>query len=138
MFSFLRKWLSAVQLIYMEPNNIRRRQKIAKYGEGRFVTEFHRTKLLDECQHSAIPGLVGARLLKVEFRDDDPLVMVDVINPTPEPDGTRKRYQIRVDPLLRPLYANGDRGRPQAMTVRNAVASTWGKYGHEYFPDVET
>ena len=138
MFRFLRNRLSRANFIFLEPRNTRRREKIARYGEGRFVTDFYRTRIIDECRESQIPGLTGARLLKVDFKDDAPLVVVEVVNQTPEPDGTRKRYHIRVDPLLRPLYADGAKGRPQAMTVRNAVASSWGRYGHQYFPDAET
>jgi hypothetical protein len=50
--------------------------------------------------------------------------MVEVINATPEPDGSRKRYWLRVPPYMR--------------TAREAVAWTFGLSGKEYAPDKET
>jgi hypothetical protein len=43
--------------------------------------------------------------------------MVDVLNSTPEPDGTVKRYQLRVDPNAYDGEASRD--------CLAAVASTW-------------
>lgn len=53
-----------------------------------------------------------------------PLVMVEVINSTPEPDGTSKRYFLRTDPSCR--------------TARQAIAWTWGMKAKEYCPEIET
>lgn len=53
-------------------------------------------------------------------------------------DPVFKDYYIRVNPELRPMLANGTFGEPQAMTARNAVASTFGKRGPDYAPCVET
>jgi hypothetical protein len=69
---------------------------------------------------------------------DEPLVMVEVVNGSPEPDGSVKRYFLRVDPQLRPILPNGRFGEPQKATARNAVASTFGLSGAEYAPEVET
>jgi hypothetical protein len=63
--------------------------------------------------------------------------MVKVANSTAEADGSFKDYFLRVDPALRPLRADGS-GEPQALTARNAVASTFGKRGEEYELAVET
>ena len=43
-------------------------------------------------------GLRSAKLYRQELDDDEPIVMLDMLNSTPEPDGTTKRYMIRVDP----------------------------------------
>lgn len=55
---------------------------------------------------------------------DEPLVMVEVTNSTPEPDGTLKRYFLRVP--------------PDTTTAREAVAWTFGMSEDEYFPLKET
>ena len=55
---------------------------------------------------------------------DEPVVMVEVLNSTPEPDGSRKTYFLRV---------------PPEMTIaREAVAWTFGMGGDAYAPIVET
>jgi hypothetical protein len=77
-------------------------------------------------------------LYRKELAGDEPLVMVHVLNSTPEPDGHSKKYMIRVQPELRPMLANGKFGEPQAMTARNAVASGFGLRGEDYAPMVET
>ena len=64
--------------------------------------------------------------------------MVEVVNHTPEPDGSHKHHFLRVDPQLRPLLSEGELGPPQPLTARNAVASAFGLTGAEYDPDVET
>jgi hypothetical protein len=91
--------------------------------------------------HSDVDALgLPRRLLRIEMGDDEPYVAVEVTNSTPEPDGTRKLYTIRVHPELRPMPAPPSRsfGPAQEMTCHNAVASTFGKLGKEYWPEVET
>jgi hypothetical protein len=60
------------------------------------------------------------------------LVTVRVYNSTPEPDGSRKPYFLRVDPECRPLFVGGKKGKPQKQTATNAVAASFGKTGKEY------
>ena len=55
---------------------------------------------------------------------DEPIVMVEVVNSTPEPDGTRRTYFLRVPPDTR--------------TAREAVAWTFGLGGGEYRPAAES
>jgi hypothetical protein len=64
--------------------------------------------------------------------------MVEVVNRSPEPDGSFRRYFLRVNPRLRPIHDDGSFGEPQAYTARNAVASTFGLSGAEYAPAIET
>ncbi len=73
------------------------------------------------------------------------LLMVKVVNSTPEPDGSFKDYFLSVHPELRPLPPPGTNAAewfathpPQALTARNAVASTFSMTGEEYSPDLET
>jgi hypothetical protein len=69
---------------------------------------------------------------------DEPLVMVAVVNHTPDSDGSYKHHFLRVDPHLQPILADGSFGPPQALTARNAIASTFGLSGAEYTPELET
>jgi len=63
---------------------------------------------------------------------------VSVLNATPEPDGSRRRYVLPVHPELRPLslLTSGEvvLGEPQEPTARAAVASTFGLRAEEYAP----
>jgi hypothetical protein len=75
----------------------------------------------------------GARLLhrddvgelyRMTFADDVPLVVVSVQNSTPEPDGSRRRYVLRVPPEMK--------------TAREAVAWTFSLRAEDYRPDAES
>jgi hypothetical protein len=79
----------------------------------------------------------GTLWRRLRFREQ-PLVIVEVINRTPEPDGSYKHHYLRVDPNLRPIHPDGRCGPPQAFTSRNAIASTFGLTGLEYEPELET
>ncbi len=57
-----------------------------------------------------------------DFRE--PFVLVHVTNSTPEPDGSRKRYFLRVPPNVK--------------TAHEAVAWTFGMRAEEYRPSRET
>ena len=84
--------------------------------------------------------LLGAnrRLLWKDVVGDEPIVMIDVRNSTREPDGSWKRYQLRVDP-----NAYGGRAGRECLA---AVASTWRDIDgsmlfarpEDYAPHVET
>ncbi|UWZ40633.1 hypothetical protein Drose_28085 [Dactylosporangium roseum] len=63
-------------------------------------------------------------LWRLSFADDEPLTMVEVVNSTPEPDGTSRVYWLRVPPWTR--------------TAREGVAWTFGLTEQEYRPLVET
>ena len=67
---------------------------------------------------------------------DSDVMIVEVVNNTPERDGSFKHYWLRVHPELRPIRAMPDGtmqiGEPQLPTAHNAVASTWGKRGEEF------
>ena len=76
-------------------------------------------------------------LYRKQLVDDEPLVMVRVLNSTAEPDGSRKEYWLRVAPDLRSLWP-GVGPASQELTPRNAIASTCGLSGDEYWPAQET
>ncbi len=57
-------------------------------------------------------------------QEDEPVVMVEVQNSTPEPDGTHKTYFLRVPPTM--------------QTAHEAVAWTFGLGGQQYSPSAES
>ena len=117
------------EAIEKEENAEVRRVMIERLGYERYILESGA-----ELIHTDDFGA----LYRKNLNDDEPLVMVHVLNATPEPDGSIKKYMLRVDPELRPMSVDGKKGKPQAMTARNAIASTFGMTGREYAPEVET
>ena len=101
--------------IEAEPNAEVRRTKIERFGQARYLVasgaqEIHRDDF--------------GTLYRKEIPGDEPLVMVKVVNATPEPDGSFKNYFLRVPPGM--------------QTAREAVAWTFGKAPDEYGPEKES
>jgi hypothetical protein len=101
--------------IAAERNVELRRILIERYGHARYLSD------------------LGARpvstddfgtLYWVEMPGDEPLALVKVVNSTPEPDGTRKDYFLRVPPRIK--------------TAQAAVAWTFGLAPGAYRPEKET
>ncbi|MGI5221297.1 DUF6745 domain-containing protein [Nocardia sp. CA-290969] len=63
-------------------------------------------------------------LWRIALPDDEDVVMVEVVNSTPEPDGTHRTYWLRVPPATR--------------TAREGVAWTFGLTAPEYEPVAQT
>ena len=59
------------------------------------------------------------------------MTVVEVINGSPEPDGSFRHYWLQVDAECRPILETGF-GNPQKRTALNAVASTFGMTGEQY------
>lgn len=64
------------------------------------------------------------KLYRIRTGFREPLAFVEVLNSTPEPDGSRKAYFLRVPPAVR--------------TAREGVAWTFGLAEQEYLPATET
>lgn len=103
------------QGIVGETNVELRRALLERYGPDRFLRD-----LGAEPVHSDDFGT----LYRVDLPGDEPLVMVKVLNSTPEPDGSRKAYFLRVP--------------PEMQTAHEAVAWTFGLTAPEYRPGAET
>ncbi|MBX9691328.1 MAG: hypothetical protein K2Z81_03020 [Cyanobacteria bacterium] len=101
--------------IEREQNVEIRRIMIERYGEGQYLIDSGAKKV-----HSDKYGT----LYRKEIEDDEPLVMVKVINASPEVDGTSKTYFIRVPPGV--------------STAREAVAWSFGLDESDYKPNLET
>ncbi len=63
-------------------------------------------------------------LWRIGLDDDEDVAMVEVVNSTPEPDGTHRTYWLRVPPATR--------------TAREGVAWTFGLRPEAYEPLVQT
>jgi len=64
------------------------------------------------------------RLYRILFHDYEPLMMVEVVNATPEPDGSARRNLLRVP--------------PETESAREAVAWSFGRRASDYDPAVQT
>jgi hypothetical protein len=69
---------------------------------------------------------------------DESILMVEVVNRTPEADGSYHHFFLRVSPECCPLHEDGTKGEPQKLTAHAAVASTFGKRAEEYYPEFES
>lgn len=118
-----------VERIHAEENEEVRRVMIERYGVARYV----RDAQFEVVDADVDPLGQPRRLLR-----RDTTLVVELVNSTVDADGTRRVYHIPVEPELRPLLPDGQLGRPQKMTVLNAVASTFGMSGAEYSLEVET
>lgn len=112
-----------VKAIDAERNVEVRRVLLERFGEERLVREGGATLV-----HEDETGRLWRREVGPAFmwrgRSDEPVVMVEVANATPEPDGSRKTYFLRVP--------------PRVTTAREAVAWTFGLGAVEYRPAVES
>jgi Domain of unknown function (DUF6745) len=124
-----------LERILKEPNAEVARVMVSLYDEGRFLRNVGA-----EVVHQDDFGTLYR--YRLHGRD---LLMVKVVNSTPEPDGSFKDYFLGVHPELRPLPPAGTTATawfanhpPQILTARNAVASTFSMTGEEYSPDVQT
>ena len=146
--------------IETEANAEKRRAMISQYEKIRFPGAY-----LVDCGAQEIHHDKFGILYRKEFLDDEPMVMVRLLNRTPEPDGNLtseqakqifgsaawfvdkfpedsrwKEYYKRVHPELRPMFGNDAEGRPvfgdpQKPTARGAVASTRAMYAEQYHPE---
>lgn len=87
---------------------------IERFGGDRLMREAN-AELLDKDDDELGQPRV---LWRLPLANDEPLVMTELINSTPEPDGHRKRYLLRVPPEIK--------------TVQQAVAWTWGLEAKAY------
>ena len=106
-----------IEAIDGEDNAERRRVLVERFGFDRLVREGH-AKL----RHEDETGRLWERPMgRIDWRrQDEPLVVVEVQNSTPESDGSRKTYFLRVP--------------PHTQTAREGVAWTFGLGEDQYAP----
>ncbi|MFJ6484740.1 DUF6745 domain-containing protein [Streptomyces sp. NPDC091682] len=98
-----------------EENAELRRVMLEFYGYDRYLRESGAAPV-----HRDETGI----LWRIPMPDDEAVVMVEVVNSTPEPDGTSRTYWLRVPPTTR--------------TARQGVAWTFGLGAEAYAPLRET
>ncbi|HEY8979541.1 MAG TPA: hypothetical protein VIU15_08165 [Streptomyces sp.] len=103
------------QRIQVEENAELRRVMLEFYGYERYLADSGAQPV-----HRDETGV----LWRIEMGIDEPVVMVEVVNSTPEPDGSRNVYWLRVPPRTR--------------TAREGVAWTFGLDAEVYAPLQET
>jgi hypothetical protein len=81
-----------VEQIQTQPNTELRRMLTERYGLDRYVKDAD-AELVSEDD--------WGKLWRVEMPGDEPLVMVEMVNSTPEPDGSFHTYLERVPPDTR-------------------------------------
>lgn len=64
---------------------------VNRYGVGRFMTDAHAVPVAHDRYGT---------LLRIRIPDGEPLLVLQVENSTPEPDGSRRRFAIRVPPHM--------------------------------------
>lgn len=104
------------QEIEEETNAEVRRIMLERFGLERYLTTTGDIEKI----HSDDFGT----LYRKEFEDDEPLVMVLVVNSTKEPDGSYKNYVLRVP--------------PEMERAKQAIAWTFGLEEHQYTPLIQT
>lgn len=93
-----------------------RRAMIEVVGSQRFVEMAPERRLVHQDRFG--------KLWEFPRPGDTAMRFVEVLNSTPEPDGSYKTYWLRVDPAM--------------QRARQAVASTFGLSEEEYNPEIET
>jgi hypothetical protein len=101
--------------ILQEPDVEARRVMVERYGAGRFLRGAGAIR-----EHTDDWGT----LWRLDLVDEEPLVMVEVLNSTPEPDGSFTTYWLRVPPTV--------------GTAREGVAWTFAMGWDDYDPRVQT
>src|SRR5207248_666219 len=115
----------AIEDIHRARNPETRRIMIERYRTGEEVqgiAAYLRDAGARRLDHD--PGF--GTLWRLESGDSGPMLMVEVTNHSPEPDGNYRHFLLRVDPELRPLHSDRSSGSPQPATARNAVAASFG------------
>jgi len=139
----------SVKSIDDETNAEIRRVMIEKYGQAKYLLNAGAKKINQDDY-----GILYRR----ELQDDEPIVMVRVLNSTPEPDGSLSRaeaedvfgkgvVQRRLDTMIAIGVKLGDDPRfkeymirvpPDMRTAHEAIAWTFDKTPKTYAPSIET
>jgi hypothetical protein len=134
------------RLVVMEPEKITtkmiddeqnaevRRVMMERFGIARYITESGGQVIHSDVDQLGFPR----RLLKRDMPGGSPVMVVEVKNSSLEPDGSRRTYHLGVHHELRPLLSEDEFGEPQELTCHNAVASTFGLRGEDYYPQMES
>lgn len=109
--------LISVAGIEAEANEEIRRWMIDRYGLAKYLADCGARVVHELPPDHEVTGLRSARLLRSDPARGEPVIFIELLNSTPEPDGTSKRYLLRVDPRA----YDGEAAR----NCHAAAASTW-------------
>ena len=128
-FVIVRPDLITISRIHGEATKEVRRAMIERYRHGEEIhgaAAFIRDAGAERLDHDERYGTLWRRRFRGnEFvQGDEPIVMIEMVKRTPEPDGSFKRYWLRVPPKTR--------------TAREAVAWTFNMPAERYAPEIET
>ena len=126
------------QAIGAENNAEVRRIMIDRYGPDRYVVDSGAEVTHEISADFPMIGLKSARVLRKDVPNDEPIVYVDLLNSTPEPDGSVKRYMLRVDPNAYDGAASKNCHAAVASTWRNADMSLTFRRWQDYAPAAES
>jgi hypothetical protein len=113
--------------IVMQPETLTAQQAIAeRNAEVRrvIIERIGHERFLLEANAAPIHQDETGSLYRIPVMDDEPIVLVHVTNATLEPDGSLKKYVLRVPPTMK--------------RARQAVAWTFGLREDQYQPTMET
>jgi hypothetical protein len=127
-----------VAAIDAESNAEVRRVMIERYGQERYIRDSGAVLVDSRPADFGLVGLRDAKLYRKELSGDEPIICLDMLNSTPEPDGTTKRYTIRVSPNEYGGRSARDCLAAMASTYRMADGSLIFKTPEDYAPGVET
>jgi len=119
-------------------NAEQRRVMIERFGTAQYLKDSGAKVVQELPANYYVKGLQTARLLIKDRKDDTPIVMLDVLNSTPEPDGTTKRYMLRIQPDAYAGLASKDCHAAIASTWRNLDNSLYFKKPQDYRPGFES
>ena len=114
-----------VEKIEAETNAEKRRIMVELYGEERYILD-SKAEIVNQDDWGI--------LYRKKMPEED-MLMVKMVNSTPEPDGSYRTYFQRVHPECRPILRGGNDpkfGEPQKLTALNAIASSYGLTGPQY------
>lgn len=109
--------------ITAERNAEVRRVMVNRFGFDRYIREAGAKKVATDD---------WGTLWKMRQPGDEDILAVEVLNSTPEPDGTYKTYFIRTHPECAPFGLGGVIGERQPLTPLNGIAASFGMTGAEY------
>ena len=134
----LRPETLTVEQIREEPNAEVRRIMLDRFGVSRYIKESGARVVCEYGGDHPLKGLRTARLMRVDVKDDEPIIMLDMLNSTPESDGSTKRYWIRIDPAAYGGRASSDCLAAMASTYRLPNGDLLFRRPRDYQPLVET
>ena len=110
---------ASVEMIVAEPDISTRRTAIDRFGVTAFVKEAGTVIDSDLDRQGQM-----RRLWQAPRQGDNPIILVEVVNSTPEPDGSHRHHWLRVPPQIR--------------RCQDAVAWTFGISPAAYEPTFES